>query len=326
MPGAVPTDTTSPTLELPRLALGCGSFGGLGSQLHLLGQGMSDDDAFGLMDAAWEMGITHFDTADAYAGGHSETAIGRWIAARGVRPSLTTKTFNPMSAGADRGLAPGRIARQLTTSLQRLGVDHVELYLAHAPDPHVPIAESLGAFDALLAAGSIGAYGVSNFDAGGLRAALSAGDPVAVQNDHSLLSRGDEAEVLPLCTERGVAYIVYSPLCGGWLSGKYRRGAAYPSGSRMTQFPDPYAALATDRTFTALESLAAWAGRRGRTMAGTALAWLLADARIAQVVVGPSRVAHLDGVAEAVAQPLSSAERGEISAIFAGSGSGSPAS
>src|SRR5262245_44133562 len=138
-------------LTVPRIALGCGNFGGVGSAPEFFGQGLSGDQALELMDAAWEFGITHFDTADAYGGGRSERAIGRWIASRGVRPQLTTKTFNPMRAGADSGLAPERIARALRGSLERLGVNHVDLYLAHDFDPDVPLAESLGAFDNALA-------------------------------------------------------------------------------------------------------------------------------------------------------------------------------
>src|SRR5437867_215590 len=117
-------------LSIPRIALGCGNFGGVGSSPEFFGQGLTGDQALELMDAAWEFGIRHFDTADAYGGGRSELAIGRWICSRGVRPQLTTKTFDPMQAGGDRGLRPERIARQLRASLERLGVDRVELYLA----------------------------------------------------------------------------------------------------------------------------------------------------------------------------------------------------
>src|ERR1700730_17284372 len=91
-------------LTISRVALGCGNFGGVGSAPAFFGQGLTQDQAFELMDAAWEFGLTHFDTADAYGGGRSETAIGRWIASRGVRPQLTTKTYNPMQAGARPGL------------------------------------------------------------------------------------------------------------------------------------------------------------------------------------------------------------------------------
>src|SRR5689334_14937786 len=104
------------TITVSRVALGCGSFGGIGSAPEFFGQGLSEDQALRLMDAAWESGITHFDTADAYGGGRSEQWIGRWIRSRGVRPRLTTKTYNPMRAGADSGLKPERIARQLRAS------------------------------------------------------------------------------------------------------------------------------------------------------------------------------------------------------------------
>ena len=129
------------------------------------------------MDAAWDEGIRWFDTADAYGGGRSETAIGKWIRATGNRPRLTTKTYNPMDAGEDHGLAPDRILRQIETSLERLGVDRVDLYLAHEFDPETPYAESVGAYERLVEEGTIGAYGVSNFDAAQLEEALAVGRP-----------------------------------------------------------------------------------------------------------------------------------------------------
>src|SRR5580704_12587672 len=177
LPGAADTGGGMPGLTVARIALGCGNFGGVGSAPQFFGQGLTEDQALELMDAAWAAGIEHFDTADAYGGGRSEQAIGRWIRSRGVRPRLTTKTFNPMLDGADHGLAPDRIARQLRSSLDRLGVDQVDLYLAHDYDPAVPLAETLGAFGAAQADGLIGAYGVSNFDARQLAAALADGAP-----------------------------------------------------------------------------------------------------------------------------------------------------
>jgi aryl-alcohol dehydrogenase-like predicted oxidoreductase len=303
-------------VELPRVALGCGNFGGVGSSPAFFGQGLDEDRAFALMDAAWALGIAHFDTADAYGGGRSEEAIGRWIASRGVVPQLTTKTFNPMAAGADHGLAPVRIERQLRSSLERLGVEHVDLYLAHDFDPDVPLADTLAAFDALRAAGLARAYGVSNFDADELEAALAAGTPEAVQNSYSLLERGDEERVLPLCATREVAYMAFGPLAGGWLTGKYRRGRPFPPGSRMTQRPEPYEDLMSARTYTALERLETLAGERGMSMAGLALAWLLADERVGQIVIGPGRPEHLDPAREALSAPLSRTERDELSAAF----------
>ncbi len=301
---------------VPRIALGCGNFGGIGSAPAFFGQGLTDEQAMELMDAAWAMGITHFDTADAYGGGRSELAIGRWMSTRRVRPTITTKTFNPMADGADYGLDPERIARQLDSSLDRLGVDHVELYLAHDFDPGTPVQETIGAFESVMAMGEIGAYGVSNFDAAQLETAIEAGNPQAIQNNHSLLERGDEADVLPLCAQRGVAYVVFSPLAGGWLTGKYRRGEHFPGGSRMTQRPEPYEKLLNDRTFDALDQLGALGRERNMSMAGVALAWLLADERIAQVVIGPGRPEHLQPVAEALQNPLTNDERAWLDTIF----------
>ncbi|MBV8946881.1 MAG: aldo/keto reductase [Solirubrobacterales bacterium] len=299
-------------LTVPRVALGCGNFGGVGSAPELFGQGLGQDEAFALMDAAFEAGIDHFDTADAYGGGRSEEMVGAWMRRRGVRPMITTKTFNPMDEGEDSGLAPERIARQLESSLERLGVESVDLYLAHDFDPNVPLSETVGAFEELLGAGTIRAYGVSNFDAEQLEAALAAGAPSAIQNEHSLLARGDEAAVLPLCEREQVAYLVFSPLAGGWLTGKYRRGEAFPPGSRMTQRPEPYAVFQSGATFDRLGRLAALAQRADRSMAGLALGWLLADPRVTQVVVGPGRPEHLAPVQEALERPLGVAEREEV--------------
>jgi len=302
-------------LTVSRIALGCGNFGGIGSAPEFFGQGLDEDQALALMDAAWELGITNFDTADAYGGGRSELAIGRWIASRGVRPRLTTKTYNPMRAGGDHGLRPERIRRQLRASLERLGVDHVELFLAHEFDPEVPLPESLGALDQARAEGTILAYGVSNFDASQLAAALAAGAPQAIQNSYSLLARDDEREVLPLCAQREVAYLAFSPLAGGWLTGKYRRGEPFPAGSRMTQRPEPYRALVTGQTFDALARLQAMATARGISLAGLALAWLLADERVTQVVIGPGRPEHLAPVGEALRHPLTAQERAEVGGV-----------
>jgi aryl-alcohol dehydrogenase-like predicted oxidoreductase len=299
-------------LTVPRVALGCGNFGGIGSAPELFGQGMTDDEAFALMDAAFEIGIDHFDTADAYGGGRSERAIGEWMRRRGVRPTITSKTFNPMEVGADSGLAPERIVRQAESSLERLGVERIDVYLAHEADPEVPIADTVGAFEALQAAGKIQAYGVSNFDADQLSGALAAGSPQAIQNEYSLLARDDEAGVLPVCAREQVAYLVFSPLAGGWLTGKYRRGEAFPAGSRMTQRPEPYHAFLSDATFDRIERLGAVARDDGRTLAGLALAWLLADDRVTQVVVGPGRPEHLAPVREALERPLSDGQLQEI--------------
>jgi aryl-alcohol dehydrogenase-like predicted oxidoreductase len=308
------------------VALGCGNFGGVGSAPEFFGQGLSDDQAFELMDAAWELGIRHFDTADAYGGGRSERAVGRWMASRGVRPAVTTKTFNPMTAGASHGLSPDRIVSQLQSSLDRLGIDRVDLYLAHDFDPDVPLAESLGAFESARLAGLIANYGVSNFSTAQLAAALAAGQPRAVQNSYSLLDRRDERDLLDLCARHEVAYLAFSPLAGGWLTGKYRPGEPFPAGSRMTQRPGPYEQFLTGPTFDALGRLQAIARDRGSSLAGLSLAWLLADDRVTQIVIGPGTPAQLAPVTEALAHPLRPAERAAINQVFRpAGGAGRPA-
>jgi len=297
--------------------LGCGNFGGVGSAPEFFGKGQSQEEAFALMDAAWELGITWFDTADAYGGGRSEAAIGRWCRSRGVRPQITTKTYNPMDAGADRGLSRGRIERQLASSLDRLGTDRVELYLAHEFDPEVPLEETVGVLEDLVRRGTIGAYGVSNFSARQLEQAAATGSPACVQNSFSLLERADERDLLRLCEERDIAYLAFGPLAGGWLTGKYRRGASFPPGSRMTQRPEPYQDFLRDGVFDALATLERMAAVRGVSMAGLALAWLLAEPRLTSAVVGPTRPEHLEPVVEALSRPLGADEREELSKVFA---------
>jgi aryl-alcohol dehydrogenase-like predicted oxidoreductase len=295
----------------PRVILGCGNFGGIGSAPAFFGRGETLEQALELMDAAWEAGITWFDTADAYGGGRSETYVGEWIRSRrpeGLR--LTTKTFNPMDEGEDRGLAPARVRRQIDTSLGRLGVERVDLYLAHAWDPDVPAAELVGVFEELVAAGKIGAYGLSNVEGGQLAEALEAGSFAAVQNAYSLLDREVEAEVLPLCAAHGAWFQAHSPLSGGWLTGKYSRDAPPPEGSRMTLRSGPYEHLRDDRVYDAVEKL----GRRGDP-ATLALAWLLADERVT-VVLGPRRPEHLRPALDALENPLGPDEREALADDF----------
>jgi len=307
-------------LEVSRIILGCGNFGGLGSSTALVGAGETEEEARALMDAAWEAGITTFDTADAYAGGRSESFIGNWLRSKGAevrdRIVLTTKTFNPMSDGADHGLGRERIRRQLHGSLERLGVESVPLYLAHAMDPDVPVAETIGTFDALVTEGKIGAYGGSNTDVAWLEEALLAGRPDWVQNSYSLLDREPEEGVLAVCAREGLGFTPFSPLAGGWLTGKYQRGVELPAGSRMTLRPEPYLHLQEDRVFDALEALEALASERGTTPATLSLAWLLAHPHVTAVVVGPRRPEHLRPALEALELELSPPEREQLTALF----------
>jgi aryl-alcohol dehydrogenase-like predicted oxidoreductase len=297
-----------------RVVLGCGNFGGIGSAPELFGQGDSREEAFALMDAAWAMGLRWFDTADAYGGGRSETWIGDWVQETGNRPQITTKTFNPMEAGADRGLARKRVLRQAESSLERLGVDRIDLYLTHAPDPRTPVAKTLSAFEQLVEHRLVEAWGVSNVDAAGLREWLEVGRPALVQNSYSLLDRDDEEELIPLCAEHGIPHQAFSPLAGGWLTGKYRRDEAPPTGSRMTMRPEPYRHLEDDRVYAGLEQLERAAAERGVSTAGLALAWALGGT--SSIVVGPRRSEHLEPVREALQLELSPKERKEVGSFF----------
>jgi aryl-alcohol dehydrogenase-like predicted oxidoreductase len=303
-------------VEVSRVVLGCGNFGGIGSAPEFFGAGESREQAFALMDAAWDLGITTFDTADAYGGMRSETWIGEWMRATGKRPVLITKTFNPVAAGADHGLAADRIERQLPTSLERLGVGAVDVYLAHAFDPDTPLAETTAAFEALVERGDVGSYGVSNFEAAELESALAAGRPAVVENSYSLLERGDEDGVLPLCREHDLGYLAFGPLAGGWLAGRYRRDEQPPAGSRMATRPGPYEHFRTERTFAALDRFAGAARDRGVSPGGLALAWVLAQKDVTAAIVGPRRPEHLGAVTEALDLALSAEEAGEVTALF----------
>lgn len=297
-----------------RVVLGCGNFGGIGSAPSFFGQGETKEEAFALMDAAWELGLRRFDTADAYGGGRSETWIGEWLAATGNRPTITSKTFNPMEEGADSGLARERVLRQEQTSLERLGVERIDLYLTHEPDPDTPVEETFATFETLLERGLIGAWGVSNVGADDLAEWLALGTPALVQNSYSLLDRSDEAEVIPLCAEHGIEYQAFSPLAGGWLTGKYHRGEPPPAGSRMTLRPEPYRHLEKEAIFDALDAFGAKAEELGVSRGGLALAWALG--RAGSVVTGPRRPRHLHCVSEAVGLELTHAQLEEVGSLF----------
>jgi aryl-alcohol dehydrogenase-like predicted oxidoreductase len=300
------------------IALGCGNFGGVGSAPEFFGQGIDEETAFAIMDTAWARGLRWFDTADAYGGGKSEQLIGGWREAR--EPAdlvLTTKVFHSTCGEAgDSGLAPDRIRRQLESSLERLGARQVDLYLAHQPDPSVSLADTVRAFEELREEGLIGAWGLSNYDAAGIREALAVAQPAVVQNSFSLLDRGDERDVIPLCAERDIAYVPFGPLSGGWLTGKYRRDEAFPAGSRMTQRPGPYEHLRTDAVFDGLDRLREEAIVRGVDMPTLAFAWVLAHPGVSGAVCGPMRPEQLDPVLAALDLTLTDLEHQEIGGLF----------
>jgi aryl-alcohol dehydrogenase-like predicted oxidoreductase len=311
-------------LELSRIGLGCGNFGGIGSAPELFGRGESEEEAFALMDAAWAAGINFFDTAASYGGGRSETWIGRWRAERGADVVVSTKVFwSVIGDPADRGLSRERVLRELEGSLARLGLDRVQMYLTHEPDPETPIEETLRALDELVQAGRVGAIGASNIGAAALLDALETSDRNGlarfdwVQNELNLLEPRAQDDVLAICRREGLAFTPFSPLGGGWLTGKYARDAAYPPDSRMALRPEPYEALVTESTFRALDSFQAAAAARDLDPTTLAIAWLLGHPDVTAVVVGPRRPEQLDPALAAVDVELSEREREELAAVFA---------
>ena len=171
-------------------------------------------------------------------------------------------------------------------------------------------------FEGLIELGLVRAWGVSNFDADQLRSVLEISRPAVVQNSYSVLDRDDEAAVIPLCTEFDIAFIPFSPLAGGWLTGKYKRGEPPPAGSRMALRPGPYEELRTDATFAALDRFAEAAAERGFDMATLALAWLLSRPFVTSVIVGPRSPQQLEPAIAALDVRLSPDEADELAALF----------
>ncbi|TMQ02885.1 MAG: aldo/keto reductase [Deltaproteobacteria bacterium] len=288
-------------VKVSRLALGCGNFGGVGSAPAFFGKGDG--------------------------GGRSESYLGGWLKTRGSavrdRLVLSTKVFNPVGPGPNqRGLSRLHIARQIEASLTRLGTDRIDLYLIHEPDPTTPIDETLRALDDAMRAGKILYIGASNIEAWRIAVARGVSDLRGlvrfewVQNSYSLLDRSAEREMLPFCADQRVGFTAFSPLAGGWLTGKYHSGQAYPDGSRMTMRPEPYLHLATERVFQGLDGLADIAQARGVAVEALALAWVLHQPQVDAAIVGPRTPAHLDRALAALDVALSPAEAAELAALF----------
>jgi aryl-alcohol dehydrogenase-like predicted oxidoreductase len=307
-------------VSVSRIGLGCGGFGGIGSAPAFFGMGESETEARKIMDAAWELGITLFDTADAYGGGRSERTIGTWLRSKGPRARdrivLTTKVFHSVVGDPrDRGLRPARIARQIEGSLSRLGVERVELYMTHEPDPETPLEETLGALESLVRAGKIAAFGACNIK--GPQIAEARGAFGWVQNSYSLLDRGAETDVLPVCAREGIGFTPFSPLAGGWLTGKYAEGVEPPPGSRMALRPESYRRFESAATHRAIARFCELARQRGEEPAALAIAWLLAHPQVDAVIVGPRRPEHLKPALRALELALSPSERdGLVAAIM----------
>jgi len=314
-------------LKISRLALGCGNFGGIGSAPAFFGMGENEAQAFDLMDRAVDAGINVFDTANAYGGGRSETYIGRWLKTKGpaVRQQLliSSKVFNPVGPGPnDRGLSRRHILQQVDESLRRLETDRLDLYLVHEPDPETPLDETLEALDDLVRAGKVIYVVASNIEAWRLARGLWISDVRRlcrfdwVQNSFSLLDRAAEREMFPLCADQGVGFTAFSPLCGGWLTGRYRAAGDYPEGSRMTLRPEPYRHLERDAVFAGLSALADEARARGVGMASLAIAWVLQHPRVDAAIIGPRNGDHLGAALASTSIQLSDEDARRLGSLF----------
>jgi 1-deoxyxylulose-5-phosphate synthase len=314
-------------LRISRLGLGCGNFGGIGSAPAFFGMGETEPQAFELMDRAFDAGINVFDTANAYGGGRSETWIGRWLKAKGAAARqqvlVSSKVFNPVGPGPnDRGLSRRHIVQQVDESLARLQTDRLDMYLIHEPDPETPLDETLRALDDVARAGKVLYVGASNIEAWRLARGLWISDVKRlcrfewVQNSFSLLDRTAEREMFPLCADQGVGFSAFSPLAGGWLTGKYRTPREYPEGSRMTLRPEPYRHLEHAGVFRGLDTMAGEARARGVDMTALALAWVLHQPRVDAAIIGPRTPAHLAAALAAITIGLSDADAERLASAF----------
>jgi aryl-alcohol dehydrogenase-like predicted oxidoreductase len=292
-------------LTVSAVGLGCNNFG---RRLDAAG-------TRAVMYAALDAGVTFLDTADSYGGdGASERLIGEALGGRRDRVVLATK-FG-MALSGDSGEPRGSRAyarRALEASLLRLRTDRVDLLYYHEPDGVTPLAETLGALGELADEGKIRAYGVSNLDAAQLREAAALGDPrlAALQNEYSLLERGAERELLPLCREHGIGFVPYFPLALGLLTGKFRRGEEPPANTRMASRRE----MLTDAVFDRIEALEAFAAERGHTLLELAIAGLASQPGVASVIAGAMTAEQVAANAAAGAWELGSGDLEALAAL-----------
>lgn len=278
---------------------------------------ISAEAAARLIHAALDAGINVIDTANAYSEprGYAETIVGHAIKDRRDKVVLATKVFHPMGDGPnDRGSSRYHIMEQVHASLRRLNTERIDLYQLHRPDPETPIEETLRTLEDLRRQGKILYFGTSKYAGWQLTEALWTSDRlglapiVSEQPEYSLVDRSIEAEVLPVTRKFGLGVVPYSPLGGGWLTGKYRRGGNAPADSRfagrgMDFSGDTYAA-----TFDALEALEEIAAAKHITLSKLALAWLLAQPGITAPIIGPRTLEQLQDNLGALEVKLTEAE------------------
>jgi aryl-alcohol dehydrogenase-like predicted oxidoreductase len=254
-----------------------------------------------ILDAFVAAGGTLLDLADVYSAGESERIVGRWLADRGNRDEvlLATKLRFPVGSTDDpnrEGLSAAYVHRAIDASLARLGVDHVDLYQTHAWDPLTPVEETLGALTDLVTAGKVRYLGVSNVRGYQLQRIVDVARAegfapiISLQPQYNLLAREIEWELVPCCEDEGVGLLPWSPLGGGWLTGKYRRDERPTGATRLGEDPgrgvEAYDKRATDRTWAVLDAVGAIADGHGATMSQVALAWVTAQPTVSSTILG----------------------------------------
>lgn len=307
-------------LEVSELCLGAMTFGeaDAGSFMHGVGADERTSDA--IMDAALAAGINFIDTANVYGqDGLSERVVGRWMKERGVRDRIVLATKfrfrmwpGPNGAGASRA----HVIRACEDSLRRLGTDRIELYQIHMQDLDVPEEELLRALDDLVRAGKVLYLGCSNYTAYRLMESLWASEKlhlerfVSLQAQYSLLVRDLEREHVPLCQAHGLGILPWSPLAGGFLSGKYERGMEAKEGSRFAspRWKQNLAQFGNDRGWATIDAVKAVAQELGSTPTAVALAWLLGKKVVSSVIFGARTLEQLNDNLKAAELELTSAQ------------------
>ncbi|WP_156680950.1 aldo/keto reductase [Sphingomonas profundi] len=294
-------------LFVSELCLGTMTFGGGDGMWAQIGQ-VQQDEADGLVRAATEAGINFIDTADVYSDGRSEEITGQAIRNLGLRRDeivVATKAYGPTGEGPNsRGSSRLHLIDAVKASLKRLQLDHIDLYQLHGFDPVTPIEESLRALDTLVQHGHVRYVGVSNWAAWQIAKALGIAQRLglhrfaSLQAYYSVAGRDLEREIVPMLRSEGLGLMVWSPLAGGFLSGKYGRDGSTEGDGRRAAFDFP--PVDKDRGFDAIDAMRSMAERRGVSVAQIALAWLLHQPAVTSVIVGAKRIEQLaDNIAAA---------------------------
>jgi aryl-alcohol dehydrogenase-like predicted oxidoreductase len=304
--------------------LGPFTVGRLGLGTVLMGGKTPRAEAQRMLDRFLDAGGTLVDTADTSLDGGSEETLAPWLALHRDEVVVATKVRFQVSDPGGEGLSPDRIRKACDASLRRLGVDEIDLYQVNAPDPDVPIEDTLEALDGLVRAGRVRALGCSNFPAYLLAWAVAIQDRegwapfISLQPQYSLVERSIELELLPFCRAAGLGVLPWGPLGAGFLTGRYRPGQTPPAGSRMADAGDDWEEAphrrGIERNFRVVGEASAIADAHGATIAEVALAWLLGTEGVTAPIIGPRTLEQLDGLLGATELTLSAEERARLQA------------